>query len=462
MAEAIVDFIHDTSYADLPADVRERAVWCTLDLCGSLAGGVQTRLSRIIRDHAHAAFGGDQASLLLDGRRTSAPGAALATAATIDSLDIHDSHRTSLGHAGVHVFATIVAVAELLASRGGTRLSLGASRAGPTGEEFLTTLVIGYDIGCRAGIVQHATAAEYYSSGAWAAVSSAALYSRLLGLSSEQTLHALGIGEHHGPRARMMRIIDHPTMLKDASGWGAMAGVSAGMLAERGFTGAPAFVLEAPEGWNTWADLGCDWYIMEQGFKPHGVCWWAQPAIEAALALVRSHHLAVADMAQIHVETFEKATRLAHPEPRTTEEAQFSLPYPVAAALWSWSDGQDGWYGLGPKQLLDENLNDPRVLDLARRVTLVPADDLTRVFPDRFLARVTVEMQDGRRFTSPETTFRGELDDPLTASELEAKYRWLAGSILAPDRVDAIADVVFELPALDDINPLLEQLIPAP
>jgi 2-methylcitrate dehydratase PrpD len=453
VTERIIDFIHGVSYSDLPAEAREQAVWCTLDLCGALAGGVQTKLSRIIRDHAHAAFGGNQASLLLDGRRSSAPGAALATATTVDALDIHDSHRTSLGHAGVHVFAAVVAVAELLAATG---------RRPVSGEDFLTALVVGYDIGCRAGIVQHATTAEYYSSGAWAAVSSAALYSRLVGLSAEQTRHALGIGEHHGPRARMMRVIDHPTMLKDASGWGAMAGVSAGMLAEQGFTGAPAFVLDAPEGRRTWANLGSYWYIMEQGFKPHGVCWWAQPAIEAALSLMRSHDLAVADIAQIRVETFEKATRLAHPEPRTTEEAQFSLPYPVAAALWNWADGRAGWYGLGPQQLLDEHLGDPRVLDLARRTALIPADDLTRAFPGRFLARVTIEMQDARRFTSPETTFRGELDDPLTASELRAKFRWLAGSLLPPDRVEAIANAVFDLPTSDSIDPLLRQLIPAP
>lgn len=31
-----------------------------------------------------------------------------------------------------------------------------------------------------------------------------------------------------------MRCIDHPTMVKDGSGWGAMAGVSAALLAADG------------------------------------------------------------------------------------------------------------------------------------------------------------------------------------------------------------------------------------
>ena len=46
----------------------------------------------------------------------------------------------------------------------------------------------------------------------------------------------------------MMRCIDHPTMVKDGSGWGAFAGVSAAYLAADGFTGAPAITIEADAG----------------------------------------------------------------------------------------------------------------------------------------------------------------------------------------------------------------------
>ena len=62
----------------------------------------------------------------------------------------------------------------------------------------------------------------------------------VLELNPEQTAHAIGIAEYHGPRSQMMRCIDHPTMLKDGSGWGSMSGIIAGQLASNGFTGAPA------------------------------------------------------------------------------------------------------------------------------------------------------------------------------------------------------------------------------
>ena len=233
-----IAFLHETTYADLPTEVRHQTTRCLVDLCGAVVAGRHTELSAIVRDHAAAVFGGDQASLLLDGRRVSAPGAALATGMSIDSFDIHDSHRESLGHAGVHIIAALLATAELSVARGG---------AFPTGEAFLTAMAVGYDIACRAGEALHGTVTDYHTSGAWGAVSSAALYARLMGLDRRATREALGIAEYHGPRSQMMRCIDHPTMVKDGSGWGAMAGVSAGMLAEAGFTGAPALTVESPE-----------------------------------------------------------------------------------------------------------------------------------------------------------------------------------------------------------------------
>lgn len=447
-----VAFLHETAYADLPEEVRHQTLRCLLDLCGAVAAGHRTRLSRIIRDHAAAAYGGDHATLLLDGRRVSAPGAALATGMSIDAFDIHDSHRQSLGHAGVHLFAALLAVAELRASRG---IPL------PSGPEMIATMAVGYDVACRAGEALHGTVSDYHTSGAWGAVSSAALYARLMGLDRTMTREALGIAEYHGPRSQMMRCIDHPTMVKDGSGWGAMTGVQAGMLAEAGFTGAPAVTVEGPEAARWWSDLGRRWSVMDQGFKAHGSCWWAQPSIEAVLALARAHGFKPDDVRAIHIETFEKATHLDHPAPRTTEEAQYSVPFPVAAALVKACTRIDDWYGLGPDDLLEAGLADPVTIRLAHAITMEADPALTAAFPARFLARVRLTLTDGRTLTSPVTTFRGELDDPLSDDELRTKFRWLARGVLLDERAAAIETTVLGLADAPSIAPIL-RLLAAP
>src|SRR3546814_11208549 len=82
----------------------------------------------------------------------------------------------------------------------------------------------------------------------------------------------------------MMRVIDHPTMLKDGSAMGAMSGVSAALLAAAGFTGAPAVTVMGAAVADLWADLGQRWRIEEQYTKAYPVCRWAQPAAEAVLS----------------------------------------------------------------------------------------------------------------------------------------------------------------------------------
>ena len=234
---------------------------------------------------------------------------------TIDALDAHDGSKPTKGHVGCGVVAATLAMSE-----------------GCSGQELLTRIAIGYEIGTRAGIALHATAKEYHTSGAWIALACAAISARALTLDATATREALGIAEYHGPRSPMMRCIDHPTMVKDGSGWGAMAGVSAAFLARDGFTGAPALTIESADVAQIWKDLGKRWYISEQYIKLYPVCRWAQPAVEAVLGLTQKHSFESKDIAEIVVETFHEASRLTA-IPHTTEQAQYSLPFSVAAAI---------------------------------------------------------------------------------------------------------------------------------
>ncbi|NNC80332.1 MAG: MmgE/PrpD family protein, partial [Acidimicrobiales bacterium] len=226
---AVLNWLHDTTLADMPEDVVAFGQRCLLDLLGVAAAGRTTELSSIIHDHAAKHFGagtGPAVPMLFDGREVSPAGAALASGMTIDSIDAHDGNNLTKGHTGCHQVAAILAFTQ-------------AEQKDDAGE-FLANLIVGYEIATRAGIALHQTACDYHTSGAWGAVGAAALGARVLGLDHASTFEAMGIAEYHGPRSQMMRVIDHPTMLKDGSGWGAMAGVSAAYLAADGFTGAPA------------------------------------------------------------------------------------------------------------------------------------------------------------------------------------------------------------------------------
>ncbi|MGH2535150.1 MAG: MmgE/PrpD family protein [Thermomicrobiales bacterium] len=437
-----IEFIHETHWRDLPDDTRAHARRCLLDTLGAALGGRRTELSRIVHDFAAATYGGGGARLWLDGRAVSPPGAALANGMTIDSLDIHDGYLAVKGHAGA---AVVPAALVTVPVDGGRSVS---------GQELLTTLVIGYEVALRAGVTLHATACDYHTSGAWNALGCAAMMARSFRLGADQTRHALGIAEYHGPRSQMMRCIDHPTMLKDGSGWGAMTGVSAAMLAQAGFTGAPAVTVDAAEVAATWADLGTRWRIGEQFFKPWAVCRWAQPAITGALALQRNHALPIAAIVRIQVTTFHQATRLACRRPTSTEEAQYSLPFPVAAAL---AHGQ-----LGLAQLDGDGLQDSCVLRLADRIELVDDPVLSTRFPAERVARVRIETADGAVFDSGEVQAQWDAANPPTDEELIEKFRWLAGESLSPARAAALVDLTWNCAELSDAGQLVALLAPPP
>ena len=415
----------------------EAAQRSLLDLLGVAAAGSTTPLARIVREHAVrwcAAGPGGGARLIFDGRRVGPVGAALAGAATIDSLDGHDGHALTKGHAGVAVLPVLLACAEL-----GSDVS---------GAEFVTALVVGYEVAIRAGIALHASAAEYHCSGAWNALGAAAAGSRLMKLTGEQTRHALGIAEYHGPRGLMMRCIEHPTMVKDGSDQGAAAGLGATLLAAGGFTGAPAVTVERPAGWD---DLGRRWRILETYHKPYPVCRWAHPAIDAALDMRRQGPL---DIEAVEVVTFHEAARLTCRRPLTTEQAQYSLPFPVAAALVRGS--------VGAAEITGDALSDRAVLRLAESMTVGESPGYSAAFPAARRARVTVTLADGHVLTAEATESRGDPACPLTDRELAEKFRQFARPVLGTARSDRIEGAVAGLIDNGPAHALLEEVLTPP
>ncbi|PSL21875.1 MmgE/PrpD family protein [Shimia abyssi] len=428
---APLDFIHALTWHDIPAPVRAQIELSLLDLIGVAAGGRQTRLAQLICDHATSEFGGD-IPILFDGRPASASGAALAAGMTIDALDGHDGFNPAKGHIGCPLLPSA--------------LMLG-HQANISGRDFLAAMVMGYEFGARAAIAQHATVPDYHTSGSWGAVTAAAAGARLLDLTPDQTRHALGIAEYHGPRSQMMRCIDHPTMVKDGSGWGAMAGVSAVKLAQSGFTGAPAITVEDTPDF--WSDLGTRWYMLEQYYKPYPVCRWAQAPIESALAVQAAHGLNAADITLIEIETFHESVRLANPHPTSTEAAQYSTCFPVAIAL------QNGT--VTARDIADEALNRPETARLASAIRMVESDHANAHFPTKRLARVTLETAQGR-FSGDWSEPRWDHTSPATAAELRAKYHGLADPILGRDTADRIEESLSGLEEMP-LRALSDQLL---
>ncbi len=423
------EFSANLSYSDLPADLLAVLRRSFTDTLGVAAVASTTDMAKFAVRGARATFGQGNAGgarVLMDGTLLSPAGAAMAGGFTVDAVDAHDTTSPCKGHVGSAAFPALLAMAEVMAKP-------------LTGQDFAVSLAVCYEISCRAGLAQHATCPDYHTSGSWTAVGVAVAAARMLGGDAEHIRHAVGIGEYHGPRSQMMRCIDHPTMVKDGSGWGAMCGVEAVELAQAGFTGAPAItVTQAPE---YWGDLGHRWAILEQYFKPYPVCRWAQAPVEGVLALRKAHGLTAADIDHIEVETFHEAVRLATRRPETPEEAQYSTSFPCALAM---VHGE-----VRPEHLDGPALKDPETLRLSDTLVMRETDFANQPFPNIRYARVTLHLRDGTRQVGRYLTPKWDAENPPSAADLRHKFHALADPVLGAVRASALEIAIDNLEHTD-------------
>ena len=185
--EHTLNFILETKWNTLPENIQHQAKRCLLDALGALIAGHKTPVADLMNSFAKEQFKGDDATILVKGNKLSSSGAALVNGFANNALDVDDGYRNVKGHPGACILPVILAAGEMVPR--------------VTGKQFLTALVVGYEVAIRAGVIRHATYETYHSSGSWGAIGGTAAAGKLLGLSRERLCHALGAAEYPAPIA---------------------------------------------------------------------------------------------------------------------------------------------------------------------------------------------------------------------------------------------------------------------
>ena len=442
VSRALADFASGVRAANLPENVVHQAVRCLVDWLGCTIAGAVTPESRRVRAAIRAMDpDGSQAAGIVGTRERAGAGqAALANGIAAHVLDFDDTFnpdRTTI-HGSAPLWPAIAAAAELVPVSG--ELAVAAFVAG---FEVQTRVAIAagpghYDVGWHVtGTVGH--------------IGAAVATARVLGLSAEQTLAALGTG---ATQSAGMKVV-YGSMGKSLhAGKAAMDGLLSGFLARDGFTSA----IEPIEGHRGFLHvfspdpvperaiegLGDVWYLPRDGFKPYACGSLTHPPAQALLELRAEHGLTADDVASVdaYVHDYVKTTTgLA--EPRTGLEGKFSIYHVLAVAL------ADGAAFLD--QFTDARVADPELASLRTRVH-VHVD----AAQSKDSARVVLTLRDGRTLERHVAHNLGTPDNPMTDEQLEQKFAALASPVLGRNQTDELAQVCWKLPELDDIRPLLE------
>jgi 2-methylcitrate dehydratase PrpD len=442
----VIDFIGGGRWSDLPAAAMTRLKGCVLDCLGAAVTGAATPVAQIADKYAAEAWTGTGATVLRSGRDTAAIAAAFVNAVATNGTDIDDCGIYTGGHPGAQVVPVALAVAE---SRG------------VTGEDLLYAVLVGYEIAFRAGRCMNdryrsAEQRGFRACGSWGSVASAAIASRLMGLSPSQTSHALGIAEYHSPELPLMRDLDHPSMVKHGMGVGAMTGIMSAELATLGFTGVPSILFFDQYG--VWVqDIGVRYLIVDGiMWKRFSCCAYAHPALYATLAAIKGLAVEPQAVRRVTVSAYHEACRLGGRLPETTEEAQFNLAWPIACLL---AHGE-----VAPRHVLGPALADPVLRRLAQKVDFQESSEFTRLYdlseagePEgRELARVMVELEDGTLLDSGPV--EAEVYSNWPWPEVAAKFRRITAGLVDESRCERLVEAVWHLEELRDLQSLTSLL----
>ena len=443
--EKIARFIVDFQFDQIPAKGLEQAKISILDTIGTALVGAKGEIGTILARYVTEMGGNPQARLIGKGTKTSTPQAALANGTFAHADDYDDM--ASWGHAGAFLTAPLLALGEWL------HLS---------GKKILEAYVVAFEVGYRLHIsIGDIIQAGFHSSCLLGTMAAAAESAKLLGLDVHKTRATLGIAaslasgvmENFGTYTKPFH-----------AGHASRNGVIAAILAREGLS-ANLNVLEGPRGFfyvfgqeqanigRMRKNLGKSLAIVEEGvsIKPWPCCGGNHEALTAILQLIEKHDIKPDEVDSIEVATSWKPPGpLVRINPEIGFEGKFSARYNMALALIDRKIDLDSY--------TKEKFQRPEVHSLMKKVNYIQHQDCVdrplRLQSESRFAVVTVKLKDGRVLSERQDA-QGR--KKLRGEEVYFKYRQNAQVFgLSADRINHSFELLNELEALNDINPLID------
>jgi 2-methylcitrate dehydratase PrpD len=439
-------FVARCRFADLPAEVVERAHLVVADSVAAIAGGsaepeVRALTSRVLGTAPRGA-----ASVIGTTHRAEPAKAALINGTAGTFLELDEGNQFSRGHPAIHVVPAAFAYGEA---------------HGVSGRELLLAIVLGYEIGARIGIAAKLRP-SMHPHGTWGTVAAAVTVAKLAGADAAAIKQAINVSSTLGLATSRRTMLEGGTVRNGFAGISGQMGLLAHDMVAAGFTGerdglATIFGSVVSESFDRDAlidGLGARWEIARNYFKRHACCRYNHATLDALDVLDAKRRLVPDEIASITVSTYSLATQLDDKDPQNTLAAKFSVPFAVATRI------VNGASGLASFTL--EAVRDPRIKALAQRVTVREDKKLTAMMPDYRPSRVRVTFTDGKRLDTKTIVNRGDSEDPYSPDELAEKYVELTGRVWDRAKADAIHEMLLALDGAPSLAGLTRALADAP
>jgi 2-methylcitrate dehydratase PrpD len=438
LSRQLAQWVVGLRYDDLPPEVVDRAKGVTLHslasvLLGSQSPAGQQAVQLITAEEAGVRQG---ASIMVHGTTVTRGGAAFANSEMAMAGGKLDSFRM-LTHPGTSIVPGAFVAAET---------------AGASGKDFITGLVAGYEVMERlaADFIPTVMARGFHAGPVFGIFGPAVAAAKIMHCTEDQVnstialCASLAAGNLEGPRSggRALReggavrnamlavalaqqgYVGGETVLEgDAGFYHAYAGNNKGRLTYS-FVGDTQTSLD-----RITADLGQDWLFLETLYRIYSTAGYNIAHVDVTARLCEEHNIRYADVDRVEAVVNWLETQYpspAFPSRREDLEARAgSTPYFTAYGVV-----KRGFPVLrGSRNDLVGADDPPEVLDLMKRVTLIPSHRMTLFGP-----RITIYTKDGKSYTKQSTgrEFMWDFDEearrirdvvpglPIPAAQFEA------------------------------------------
>jgi 2-methylcitrate dehydratase PrpD len=266
ITKELAKFVQKISYSDIPSEVIEKSKLCIIDCLGCGLGGMDDPVTSLTVQYVKEFGGKDQASVIGTELKADVAHAAFANGIIAHALDYDDYHEETVIHGTAACLPAIMAVAEI---------------RNICGEDLLTALIVGIDVGIRLGL----GFTKYHYELGWHSTSTAGRFgataglAKLLKLDGDQLINAFGVC---GTQAAGVRQVFGSMCKPFNAGKACMDGVMSALLAEKGFTsskniiegelGVMGVLTEVRDEKAVLDLLGSKYYISDISFKPYPTC----------------------------------------------------------------------------------------------------------------------------------------------------------------------------------------------
>ncbi len=434
------EYIAGTWRRELPAEVVAKTKLHVLDTLAAMLSGSRLKPGELAAAYVGRLGGTPEATVIGTRILTSAVNAAHANGMMGHADETDDSHLAGRFHPGCGVVPATLAIAEQ-ADRGGT--------------DLLAAVALGYDIGARVTLAlgyrrpdttRHSTHSLATLFGAASAAAA------LLRLSAGEVRHVLAYAAQQASGIPFWsRDREHVEKAFDFGGMGARNGVQAATMVAAGFTAVDdpfsgkhnlfTALGEEPVPDRLIADLGRRFEILRASIKKWCVGSPIQAALDALTLLMAEQGVRAGDVRKIVVQMPDDRLHIVDNREIPDICLQHLLALTLADEGLTFASAHD------PARMVD-----PAVLAIRRRIEVIPSAELTAAVPAR-QAIVEVETASGKRLQHRTYAVRGTPDNPMPATEVEAKARDLMTPVIGKARA---AELVATIASLDRLGSVRE------